>query len=89
VTVSVYVDSVPINSISAEARTKLAEENADKQLKLVNNITIPNYVVVTPDGKVLDSRAGYFEVPVFTEFLSQALAKHQGEGKVASAGTGL
>jgi thiol:disulfide interchange protein DsbD len=88
VTVSVYVDSVPIESITAAQREQLAEKNADIQLKLVNNITIPNYVVVTPEGKVLDSRAGYFEAPVFAEFLNETLAKHQGERKVAQAGTG-
>ena len=81
VTVSVFVDSVPIGSITPDQRRELAGKNATLQLDLLNNNSIPYYVVITPDGKVIDAKASYNEVPVFVDFLSQALAKHKGEGR--------
>ena len=82
-TVSVYVDQVPISSITPSQRLELAGKNATLQVDMLNNNSIPYYVVVTPDGKVIDAKAGYNEVPVFAEFLNKALAKHKGDVKVA------
>jgi thiol:disulfide interchange protein DsbD len=86
VTVEVFTDAVPINSITFEQRRELAEANALRQSDLLGDISIPNYVVITPGGKVIASKAGYNEVPDFVAFLRGALAKYKDEGKVAQAG---
>ena len=86
VAVSVFVDSVPISSITATQRTDLAEKNAEQQDALLHNPSIPYYVAVTPEGQVIDSKPGYNEAPAFAEFLSRALAKHNGDAKLAHTG---
>ncbi len=79
VTVSVFVDSVPIDSITATQRTELGEKNAVRELDMLNTNSIPYYVVITPDGKVIDTVAGFNEAPVFADFLKKALAKTKDE----------
>ena len=49
---------VQIDSIPDADRWKLAEKNADLEFNMLNNTSIPYYVVITPDGKVIDSKPG-------------------------------
>ncbi|HEX3449936.1 MAG TPA: thioredoxin family protein, partial [Isosphaeraceae bacterium] len=75
VTVQLYTDFVPINSITADQRQERAELNQERILKLVQEATNPYYVVLSPDGEVLGRIGGYNEPPVFVDFLTKALGK--------------
>ena len=88
VTVQLYTDFVPIDSITADQREELAERNQNRQLDL-GETTNPFYVVLSPDGEVLDRIGGYNEPPVFVDFLNKALEKASSDGgeKVAQAGS--
>ncbi len=85
VTVQLYTDVVPIGSIDNEQRLELAYKNQDLLKDLTQDQSNPFYVVVTPDGQVLDSLNGARPASVFVDFLTRALDKHQGKSKVAQA----
>ncbi|MBX6315845.1 MAG: thioredoxin family protein, partial [Isosphaeraceae bacterium] len=84
-TIELYTDFVPIKTITADQRLELAEKNQEKQDELVNDLTTPFYVAVSPTGEVLGTIGGYREPSVFVAFLNQVLAKHEAAGKVAQA----
>jgi thiol:disulfide interchange protein DsbD len=84
VTVQLYTDFVPIDSITQEQREELARANAERQVDLVNDTTTPLYVVLTPDGEVIGTKGGYVPVPEFKSFLITALERGQAM-QVASA----
>ncbi|HMB02425.1 MAG TPA: thioredoxin family protein [Isosphaeraceae bacterium] len=84
VTVQLYTDLVPIGSLTNEQRLELAAKNQELLLDLAQEATNPFYVVVAPDGQVLN-RIGYSPPSVFIDFLNGALNKHQGQGQVAQA----
>ncbi len=85
VTVSLYVDRIPIETLSADDKQSFAEENALFELDLVQQQNQPYYVVVTPDGKVL-AQSAFAEAPQFVSFLKAGLEKFQGgPAKVASS----
>jgi thiol:disulfide interchange protein len=75
VTVQLYTDFVPIDSITADQREELAGANQMRLLKLAKEATNPFYVVLTPEGEVLARMGGYNEPPVFVDFLSKALKR--------------
>ncbi len=75
VTVQLYTDFVPINSISADQRELLASRNQEILLDLAKEATNPFYVVLSPDGSVQGSIGGYNDPPVFLDFLAKSLAK--------------
>jgi thiol:disulfide interchange protein DsbD len=75
VTVAQFTDSVPIGSISADARIDRAEINRLKQSDLVGDVTTPLYVILTPGGKPVASKGGYIPVTEFRTFLESALAR--------------
>jgi thiol:disulfide interchange protein DsbD len=81
VTVQLYTDRVPITSITSEQRAELAEINQDRLLNLAQEQTNPIYVVLSPNGELINRIGGYNEPKVFVDFLTKALSK------VASAGT--
>lgn len=83
VTVQLYTDFVPIASISAEDRRKLAERNQETQLNMAQEATNPFYVILDPSGETVASLGGYNEPPVFRDFLNKALEKAAGAMKVA------
>jgi thiol:disulfide interchange protein DsbD len=83
VTIQLYTDFVPIESITAAQRKELAEKNQERQLDLAQEATNPFYVVLSPDGKLVASLGGYNEPPVFLDFLSKALEKARGDVSVA------
>ena len=58
VTVQLYTDTVPIKTLKAEERSKLAEANLMRELKLANEATNPLYVVLSPDETVLGVKGG-------------------------------
>ena len=53
ITVQLYTDIVPINSINADQRQALAEKNQDRLLAIIDDATNPFYVALGPDEKVL------------------------------------
>lgn len=87
VTIQLYTDYPPIDSITAEQRDSLGRRNQNLQYDLVADVTNPFYVVLSPSGKVLGALAGYKQPGLFIDFLNKALAKAEGEGgtKVAQA----
>jgi thiol:disulfide interchange protein DsbD len=74
VTVQLYTDYEPIESITAEQRKARAELNQNRQLDL-GETTNPFYVVLSPGGEVIDRIGGYNEPSVFIDFLNKALEK--------------
>ena len=86
VTVSLYTDYVDIGSLTSEDRERLAERNQERQIKMTNEATNPFYVIVTPEGQVVEAIGGYNRPDVFVDFLSKGLAKIKGETKVARVG---
>ncbi|MGP0065750.1 MAG: protein-disulfide reductase DsbD family protein, partial [Isosphaeraceae bacterium] len=85
VPVQLYTDYVPIGSIPPEQMKKRAELNQERQLDLVQEATSPFYVVLSPDGAVIDKIGGYNEPGAFTEFLNKALEKLPVTVKVTQA----
>jgi thiol:disulfide interchange protein len=86
VTVQLYTDFVPIDSITADEREARAVINQDRLLDL-NERTNPLYVILSPSGEVIDRIGGYNEPKVFAEFLQRALEKFADVDKVTpSAG---
>jgi thiol:disulfide interchange protein DsbD len=87
VTVAQYTDSVPIDSITNLQRTALAEANADRQDKLVSDVTTPLYAVIDPrDGRVLGTMGGYVPAAQFQAFLTAQLQQFaKGAKAVAKA----
>jgi hypothetical protein len=74
-TVQLFGDRVPISSISPRQQEELAEANSDRQLKLTGKATTPCFVVLSPDGEVVERLEGYQSHPAIADFLSQALAR--------------
>ena len=86
-TVQLYTDYVPIDSITREQREELARSNQDRLLDWAEPSN-PNYVVLSPDGEVIAAKGGLIEPPDFVDFLSKALEKFPEvkDMKVAQAG---
>jgi thiol:disulfide interchange protein len=82
VTVQLYTDFVPINSITAAEREELAGHNQERLLELAHDNSNPIYVVLTPSGAVLAAKGGLIEPPAFVDFLSGALKKLPADVKI-------
>jgi thiol:disulfide interchange protein DsbD len=87
VTVQLYTDFVPIDSITAPQREELAARNQVLIVELAHESTNPNYVVLSPSGEVVASKGGLIEPPVFVDFLTKALERATAGIKVAEAGS--
>ena len=87
VTVQLYTDFVPISSITADQRQKLAEINQERIVELAKEATNPFYVVLSPSGDVLGRMGGYNDPPVFVDFLTKALEKLPADVKVTQSET--
>jgi thiol:disulfide interchange protein DsbD len=83
VTVALYCDFVPIESIPHAQRESLAEANLAFQSELVRDVTQPFYVVLTPDGQVLDTIGGKVSVARYQAFLEGGLDRFAGKTRVA------
>ncbi len=89
VTIQLYTDIVPIKSIPQQARIKLAEDNIDREIDLVQESTNPNYVILAPDGKVLGKSGGKQSTEVFLGFMNDGLKRFKGGiSKPPTAGSG-
>jgi thiol:disulfide interchange protein DsbD len=86
VTVQLYTDIVPIDSIPHPERKNLAKANIQRELQLFEDVTNPNYVVLDADGKVLGKLGGKVPVADFVGFLKSSLDKFKGTSKVAQGG---
>ena len=64
-------------------KEQLAEKNQERLLGFVKDVANPFYAAIGPDGSVLATTSGAMPSGVFADFLKSALAKHQGESKVA------
>jgi thiol:disulfide interchange protein len=92
VTVQLYTDSVPIKSIPSTARKELADANLDRESRLFDEVTNPNYVVLDADGKILGKLGGKVPASEFVGFLKEAISRFKegrstakGEPKIAPA----
>ncbi len=83
VTIQLYTDIVPIRSIRQDDRIKLADENLQREEKLFDEVTNPNYVALDGDGNVLGKLGGKVPPERFVGFLQGVLDRHKGVGKVA------
>jgi thiol:disulfide interchange protein len=83
VTVQLYTDLVQLDSLSSEQKEALAEANLDRELALTGATTNPYYVILTPDGKVLGAKGGYYEPSEFQAFLNEGLKQFGGNTEVA------
>lgn len=84
VTLQLYTPpAVPINSLTSAQRAELAEANALRQVDMTNETTNPLYVVLSPEGRVIDTLGGYNEPQVFIDFLTKAIGRRQEEAKLA------
>ncbi len=72
VTVKLYIDNVPIRSITPEQREKLAENNQDRLVKLTKTATVPSFVVLSPKGDFRGHIEGYHEPADLVAFLSES-----------------
>jgi hypothetical protein len=75
VTVQLYLDAVPINSLPGEQRAKLAQINQDRLKSLDPDANNPFYIVLSPGGEVIAKIGGFREPPAFAAFLRRALEK--------------
>ena len=76
VLVSLYTDKVPTVSNPAEVK-RLLKRNVDLQTQWFNDVTLPSYAVVTPDGKtILSSHFGLEgKEGEFAAFMDEGWAK--------------
>jgi thiol:disulfide interchange protein DsbD len=86
VPVQLYTDIVPIKSISKDARKQLADANLDLEIKLFDDVTNPNYVIVDAEGKILGKIGGRQPPADFLGFMKSALERFRGTSKVAQGG---
>ncbi len=74
VTVQLFTDFVPISSITAAQRGKLAKDNQERLAKF-GDATNPCFAVLSPTGDVLGRLSGYHDARAFADFLSNSLQK--------------
>ncbi len=86
VTVALYTDIVPIGSITPDQRLDLSEANRTRQQDLIRDLTTPVYVVLTPDGRLIDAEGGYIPAGRFKAYLESALKKAGGNPMVTMTG---
>ena len=80
VTVQLYTDFVPIDSITQEQREDLAEQNIMREIKMTGETTAPFYVIVDPSGgaeKVVATHGGYAAPAAFLGFMAKGATSDQ------------
>lgn len=81
---ALYVDQIPIIQ-DAEVADRMLEENRGLEVKYLNDISMPNYAIVAPDGEtVLAIQLGYKEGSAFTEFLDEGWKNWQARERLAA-----
>jgi thiol:disulfide interchange protein len=85
VTVSLFTDSVDIKALNVDDREALALENAKLEVKLVSEVTLPIYAVVSPEGTVLGTvKFTNTDDNFLRDFLKTMQDKHAAGNKVAA-----
>jgi thiol:disulfide interchange protein DsbD len=88
ITIRLYTDRVPIESITAEQREDLAIANLEREAELTGETTSPLYVVLDTEGKVL-GKTGFEPDPAkFLGFLQTHLSKFSGTPIAAAGASG-
>jgi hypothetical protein len=75
VRVQLYLDRVLIKSLPKAEQSALANANVGLQLDLMDEITTPCLVIVTPRGEFVTKRQGYQNPRDMAAFLKRALAQ--------------
>jgi hypothetical protein len=71
-TIMLFMDLVPIHSLTSDQRSKIGEENGEFQFALTGELTTPYFAVVDPLGKLVAAQGGYLEPGEFIAFLEAA-----------------
>jgi thiol:disulfide interchange protein DsbD len=85
VTIQLFTDFAQIDTITATQREELGDKNKERLYNMTQDYTNPFYVVLNPQGQVLEKLNGFNEAPVFIGFLKRGLAKYQAASAVAQA----
>jgi thiol:disulfide interchange protein len=84
IAVQLYVDKVPVIA-DPELAEQMLKANMDLQQKLVQDVSMPSYAIITPDGvQVLATHIGYAPGNEFTEFLDEGWKNWQTREKMAA-----
>lgn len=84
VAVQLYVDKVPVIA-DPELAEQMLKANVELQRKLVQDVSMPTYVIITPDGvQTLATHIGYAPGNEFTEFLDEGWRNWQAREKMAA-----
>ncbi len=83
VRVRIYNDFVPLESIPEDVTEQMGIDNRLFAVDLVGQDTMPYYVIVDADGKVLATQAYELSVEKFVAFLKAGLDKFESQAKVA------
>ena len=87
VTVQLYTDFVPIDSITQEQREDLAEQNIMREIKMTGETTAPFYVIVDPSGgaeKVVATHGGYAAPAQFLSFMAKGASSDPADKVIAT-----
>ncbi|MDP1796242.1 MAG: cytochrome c biogenesis protein CcdA [Planctomycetaceae bacterium] len=83
VAVQLYVDKVPVIA-DADLAEQMLKANVELQQRLVQDVSMPSYVIITPDGvQVLATHIGYAPGNEFTDFLDEGWRNWQAREQVA------
>ncbi len=85
VTVQLYTDTVPIDSLASDKRLELADANIKREEEFFEEVTNPNYVALDSNGKILAKLGGKVPPERFVKFLEDALTRFGSAGKVAQS----
>jgi thiol:disulfide interchange protein DsbD len=77
VTVQLYTDQLPIESITPAQRTEFGEANLLREVDLIDQNSSPYYAVLTPKGNVIASTGADMSKDGFRTFLETSLAKFE------------
>ncbi len=82
--VQLYVDQMPkIND--RELAEKILSDNRELMNKMISEIVIPSYVIMTPDGKqILGKQLGYATTDQFAKFLDEGWKNWQARERLAA-----
>lgn len=84
IAVQLYVDKVPLIA-DPELAERMLKSNTDLQLTMFEDVTMPSYAIVTPDGvQVLATHIGYAGGNEFTDFLDEGWKNWQARERLAA-----
>jgi hypothetical protein len=82
--VQLYTDRLDIETLTPDQQLEVAEANAIRAQEMTGDTSLPNYVVLTPEGKLV-ARTGYepADSNFLRDFLKRSLEKLSAGQKVA------